>query len=119
MTLNGEPYEVIGVVSPSLNITIEEPPDIYVPFQLDPNRDDNAHYFTVTGRLKPGITMAAANAQLQAGFPVYKRMHPLLFDSPQIGFGVQNLGEAIVGGIRNSGTVPPVSIRSFEGDVAY
>lgn len=102
MTLSGEPYEIIGVVSPRLDIKLEEPPDIYVPFQLDPNRDDNAHYFTVTGRLKPGITIGSAEAQLQAGYLEYKRMHPVPFDFPQIGFGVQNLGEAIVGGVRNS-----------------
>jgi putative ABC transport system permease protein len=88
ITLSGEPYEIIGVVSPRLNIAIEEPPDIYVPFQLDPYRDDNGHYFTVIGRLKPGITLAAANAQLQAGYQEYKRMHPVPFDFPQIGFGV-------------------------------
>ena len=102
VTLSGEIYEIIGVVSPHLDIAIEEPPDLYVPFQLDPYRDDNAHYFTVIGRLKPGVTMAAANAQLQAGYPEYKRMHPVPFDFPQIGFGVQNLREAIVGSVRNS-----------------
>ena len=102
ITLSGEIYEIIGVVSPRLDIAIEEPPDLYVPFQLDPYRDDNAHYFTVIGRLKPGVTMAAANAQLQAGYPEYKRLHPVPFDFPQIGFGVQNLREAIVGSVRNS-----------------
>ena len=102
ITLSGEIYEIIGVVSPRLDIAIEEPPDLYVPFQLDPYRDDNAHYFTVIGRLKPGVTMATANAQLQAGYPEYKRMHPVPFDFPQIGFGVQNLREAIVGSVRNS-----------------
>ena len=102
ITLSGELYEIIGVVSPRLNITIEEPPDLYVPFQIDFNREDNAHYFQVIGRLKLGITMSSAEAQLQAGFPEYKGMHPSLSDTPQIGFGVQNLGEAIVGGVRKS-----------------
>jgi len=101
ITLSGEQYEIIGVVTPRLDIAIEEPPDIYVPFQLDPDRDDNAHYFTVLGRLKPGISMAAANAKLQTGYQEYKRMHALPSDFPQIGFGVQNLREAIVGGVRS------------------
>lgn len=100
ITLSGKFYEIIGVVSPRLDIAIEEPPDLYVPFQLDPYRDDNAHYFTVIGRLKPGVTMAAANAQLQTAYPEYKRTHPVPFDFPQIGFGVQNLREAIVSGVR-------------------
>ena len=102
ITLSGELYEIIGVVSPRLDIAIAEPPDLYVPFQLDPNLDDNAHYFTVIGRLQPGVTMAAAEAQLQAGYPEYRRGRPLPADYPQIGFGVQNLREAIVGGARKS-----------------
>ena len=100
ITLSGEPYEIIGVVSPSLDIDIEEPPDVYVPFQIDPNRDDSAHYFTVLGRLNPGVTLAAADAQLQAGYQEYKRLHSVPSDFPQIGFGVERLREAIVGGVR-------------------
>ena len=102
ITLSGERYEIIGVVGPSLKIEIDEPPDVYVPFQLDPERDDNGHYFTVIGRLRPGVTLGAAAAQLQVGYQEYRRKHPLPFDFPQIGFGVQALQDAIVGGVRNS-----------------
>lgn len=102
ITLSGELYEIIGVVGPGLKIEIDEPPDVYVPFQLDPDREDNGHYFTVIGRLKPGGTPSAANAQLQVGYQEYKRRHPVPFDFPQIGFGVQPLQDAIVGGVRNS-----------------
>ena len=49
--------------------TIKEPPDVYIPFQLDPNSEDRGHYFNVAGRLKPGVTLAEANAQLQASYP--------------------------------------------------
>jgi hypothetical protein len=102
VTPSGEGYEIIGVVGPNLKIEIDEPPDVYVPFQLDPDREDNGHYFTVIGRLKPGITLTVANAQLQAGYKAYKERHLVPFDFPQIGFGVQALQDAIVGGVRNS-----------------
>ena len=102
MMLSGESYEIIGVVGPNLKIEIDEPPDVYVPFQLDPVRDDNGHYFTVIGRLKPGVTLAAANARLQAGYEGYHRAHALPFDFPQIGFGAEPLQDAIVGGVRKS-----------------
>ena len=101
ITLSGELYEIIGVVGPNLKIEVDQPPDVYVPFQLDPTADDNGHYFTVIGRLKPGVTLAAASAQLQAGFQEYHRTHELPFDFPQTGFGVQPLQEAIVGGVRS------------------
>src|SRR5579871_6327391 len=102
ITLSGEPYEIIGVVGPNLNIEIDEPPDVYVPFQLDPNRDDNGHYFAVIGRLKPGVTIAATNAQLQAAYPQYRQAHTMPFDFPQTGFSTQPLQDAIVGGVRTS-----------------
>jgi putative ABC transport system permease protein len=84
ITLSGELYEIIGVVGPNLKIEI-----------------DHGHYFTVIGRLRPGVTLAAANAQLQAGYQEYHRTHAIPFDFPQIGFGVQPLQEAIVGGVRS------------------
>jgi putative ABC transport system permease protein len=102
MMLSGESYEIIGVVGPNLKIVIDEPPEVYVPFQLDPYRDDNAHYFTVLGRLKPGVSLTAANAQLQAAYQhEYRVKHPLPATSPQIGFGVERLLDAIVGGVRS------------------
>ena len=82
------------------DIEINAPPDVYLPFQLDPNSASHGHFFNVAGRLKPGITLAAANAQLQASYREYVRKWPR-FD-PGAGFGVQPLQDAIVGGVRNS-----------------
>ena len=114
LTLNGARYEIIGVVGPHLqngqiaersslsgDIEIDEPPDVYLPFQLDPNSASHGHYFNVAGRLKPGVTLAAANAQLQASYPEYARKWPGI-DFPGRGFGLQPLQDAIVGGVRNS-----------------
>ena len=114
MTLGGERYEIIGVLDPNLkngqiaersslsgDIEIDTPPDVYLPFQLDPNSASHGHYFNVAGRLKPGVTLAAANARLQAGFPEYAREWP--DDAPEgRGFRVQPLQDVIVGGVRNS-----------------
>jgi predicted permease len=113
MTLGGEGYEIIGVVGPDLqngqiseqsllsgDIEIDQPPDVYVPFQLDPNSTDRGHGFNVAGRLKPGVTLAAANTQLQASYQEYARQWTDL--TPGAGFGVLRLQDAIVGGVRNS-----------------
>jgi putative ABC transport system permease protein len=102
MTLSGERYEIIGVVGPNLKIEITEPPDVYIPFQLDPIREDHGHYFTVIGRLKPGVTLASANAQLQAVYAEFRRRYPVPFDFPQTGFGVEPLQDAMVGDVRKS-----------------
>src|SRR5882672_8949836 len=114
MTLNGDRYEIIGVAGSNRkngqisemmrgngDVTIEEPPDVYIPFQLDPNSADHGHFFNVAGRLKPGVTLAVANAQLQASYPEYARKWP---DDVRgrAGFRVEPLQDAIVGGVRNS-----------------
>jgi putative ABC transport system permease protein len=114
VTLNGERYEIIGVADSSLetghvsemmlgngDITIQEPPDVYIPFQLDPNSVDHSHYFNVAGRLKPEVTVAEANAQLQARFPEYGRQWPDDIRG-RTGFRVQPLQAAIVRSVRSS-----------------
>jgi len=102
MTLSGERYEIMGVAGPNLKIEINEPPDVYVPFQLDPIREDHGHYFTVIGRLKPGVTLAAGNAQMQTVFAEFRRKYAIPLDDSKTGFGVEPLQDAMVGDVRES-----------------
>jgi hypothetical protein len=60
--LDHQPYLVVGVIGKGF--VTEVPTDLWLPFQFDLNTQDQAHYFTVAARLKPGITMGQANAQL-------------------------------------------------------
>jgi putative ABC transport system permease protein len=114
MTLDGEPYEVIGVAAANLtngqlsemmrgngDVTIEDPPDVYVPFQLDPSSAEHGRYFNAAARLKPGVTLAEANAYLQASYSGYARMWPADVRG-RAGFRVQPLQDAIVSGVRDS-----------------
>ncbi len=113
ITLGGEAYEIIGVAPASLregqiaeqsllsgDIEIDDPPDVYLPLKIDPNSTDRGHYLNVAGRLKPGITLAASNEQLRAGYSEYARRFTDL--TPGAGFGIQPLQDAIVGGVRSS-----------------
>lgn len=114
ITLSGERYEIIGVLDPSLqnsqiaersslsgNIEIYTPPDVYLPFQIDPNSAEHGHYFNVAGRLKSGVTLPAANAELQASYPEFARKWPGIHVSGR-SFEARPLQDAIVGGVRNS-----------------
>jgi predicted permease len=82
-------------------LQIRPPPDVYLPFQLDPNSTERGHYFNVAGRLKAGLSFAAANQQLQASYQEYVRMWGTDV-TPGAGFRVQRLQDAIVAGVRNS-----------------
>ena len=112
--LNGNLHEVIGVTGRDLadgqiseqsmgsgDLQIHQPPDVYLPFQLDPNSTERRHYFNVAGRLKPGVSFAAANEQLQASYQEYARMWGP-DTSPGVSFRVQPLQDAIVGAVRPS-----------------
>jgi len=99
INLSGAPHEIIGIVGPSLKIEIDEPPDVYTPFQLDPNSTDQGHYFNSGARLKQGVTLAAANAQFKVAAEEFRRKYPGAL-GPQGSFGVEPLREVLVRGVR-------------------
>ena len=67
ISLGGDPYVVIGVVSSKFDFReFGAQPDVYTAFQLDPNTSDQGHYFQAGARLKPGVTLAQAKERLRA-----------------------------------------------------
>jgi len=99
IVLSGTSHEIIGVVGPSLKIEVDQPPDVYVPFRLDPYSTNQGNYFQVAGRLKPGVTLASANEQLKAATEGFRKNYPNSL-GPQGTFGVQPLQEVLVSGVR-------------------
>lgn len=99
IVLSGVLHEIIGVTGPTFKIEIDEPPDVYVPFQLDPNSTDQGHYFTSGGRLKTGVTLGAANAQFKVAAEEFRRKYPNTL-GPNQSFGVEPLREVLVRGVR-------------------
>jgi putative ABC transport system permease protein len=95
-----QPYLVVGVIGKS-SVT-EVTTDLYLPFQFDLNTQDQANYFTVGARLKPGITMGQANAQLKLAADQYRRSYGPMAMGPQDGFSVESLEEVMVGDTRTS-----------------
>src|SRR5580693_6816612 len=99
VSLSNEPYTIVGVLGKSF--VTDPQADIWVPFQIEPNSTNLGHYFLVSGRLKPGVTLAQANAQLKLAADQYRRLHPDDM-GPKDGFGVQPLRDSIVAGSRKS-----------------
>ena len=98
--LDGQPYLVVGVLG--RGFVTDTPADLWVPFQFDLASQDMANYFRVAARLKPGVTIAQANAQLRLAADQYRRMYGADALSPQDGFGVQSLQESMIGNTRTS-----------------
>ena len=95
--LNGEPYEIIGVMPPEFrfpNSTIE----VWTPIALDISKfKRGTHFLSTLARLKPGVSIAQARAELQnlgeqftAEFPDFGR---------NAGFNPEPLREHLVGDI--------------------
>jgi predicted permease len=98
--LDGQPYLVVGVIGKSF--VMDTPNDLYLPFQFDMNTQDQQHYFMVAARLKPGITMGQANAQLKLAADQYRRTYGVLSLGPQETFVVESVLSQWVGDSRNS-----------------
>jgi predicted permease len=99
IVLSGTSYQIIGVMRPSFVIEINDPPDVYVPFQIDPNSTDQANFFNTGARVKPGATLAAANAQMRNAAEEFRRKYPKALGDGQT-FGVEPLREVLVRGFR-------------------
>ncbi len=99
ISLSNESYTIVGVLGRSF--VTDPPADLWVPFQIDPNSTNLGHYFFVAGRLKPGVTLAQANAVLRLAADQFRRLHPDDL-GPKGSFGVQPLRDSIVAGARTS-----------------
>jgi putative ABC transport system permease protein len=77
LTLGGAPHQVIGIVGPGFDSEqFDERPDVWLPFQLGLDRRDFGDLFLVSARLKPGVAMATADAQLRVAYAQYRRESP-------------------------------------------
>jgi putative ABC transport system permease protein len=97
ITLSGNPYTVVGVVSREFDVRDVGPaPEIWVPFQLDPNTTDQGHYFTNVARLRPGVSLEQAQAQLMASATAYRERYTVAAMPPTAGFSAITLQESLV-----------------------
>ena len=77
LILDGEAYTLAGVLPPDFRFPrwkFMAEPDIYLP--LLPNPDRRWHYVRVIGRLKPGVALAQARADMDLISAAIERAHP-------------------------------------------
>ncbi len=98
LSLGGEPYTIIGVLG--RDFASDPEADIWVPFQFEPNSTNQGHFFLGAAMLKPGVTVAQANAQMKLAYADIRRQFPTA--DPKGGFAVQPLRDSIVRDARTS-----------------
>ena len=99
ISLGNEPYTIIGIVAPGFSF--DPAPDLYLPFQADPNSTQQAHYFRVSGRLKEGVDLKTANAALGLAAEEFKRKFPGAL-GPKGSFAVDSMQRLVVRDVRTA-----------------
>ncbi len=113
LTLNGQPYEVIGVLPASFDLPREVLPtlggaehsEIVLPLPLgaDAARVRNGEDYNIIGKLKPGMVVDRAQAEMDAITARLRDEHPNIYP-PHGGltFDIVPLQEQVVGEVRRS-----------------
>jgi putative ABC transport system permease protein len=96
LSLGNEPYTIIGVIGK--DFFTDPQVDIWLPFQFEKVSKNQGHFFLAAAMLKPGVTIAQADAQLKLAAAEFHREYPQ--SNPQMGFAVQPLRDAIVSDVR-------------------
>lgn len=97
LTVDGKPATVIGILPKSF---VSEPPaDLWLPIQADPASTNQGHYLRVAGRLKPGITVERARAELKAAGERFRALYPQWMEKNEIA-GMQPMREAMTGQVK-------------------
>lgn len=97
--LNGDSYTVIGIMPASFKP--DPPADVWLPLQADPNSTNQGHYLTVAGRLKPGVTIEAANAELKLIGEQFRKANPKWMDKSESVAAVP-MRDATIGNVKTA-----------------
>ncbi len=95
--LNSEPYVVVGVLPEGF--VADPPTDLYLPLQADPNSANQGHYLFVAARLRRGVAIEAARAELKVIAEQVRGVYPDTMDKTETA-GAIPLREAIGGEVR-------------------
>jgi predicted permease len=101
ISLSGQPHTIVGVMGAFDFREFGPTPQVWMPFQLDPDTTDQGHYFQVAARLKPGVTLEQGNARMAASASEFSEKFPRAL-GPGASFGVQSIREALVSNVRSS-----------------
>lgn len=97
--LNGDPYPVVGLMPASF---VPDPPaEVWIPLQADPNSTNQGHYLAAAARLKPGVTLEQARAEMKLRGEEFRRMNPKWMDKNE-SVAVTPMREAMVRNVKTA-----------------
>ncbi len=101
LSLDGNPYRVVGVLPASLRFPNREL-DLFTPFAMnaDEAQQRSSHYLTVVGRLAPGVSIVNAQEEMTAIAAALERQYP--DTNEDNGVAITSLHEHLVTGLEQS-----------------
>jgi len=111
ITLNGQPFEVVGVLPASFSLPRDVVPllyggevtEVFLPLPLSEAapRTRTREDYNIVGKLRPGVSIAEAQAEMDAITARLRRDHPDVYPpNGGLTFSVVPLLEQAVGGVR-------------------
>ena len=110
VTLDGQPYTVIGVLPARFENVTSPDAEIWAPLQYDMSQGGRVwgHHLRLVARLRDGVRIDQASGELNALWPVFLKEHPKdLFND---GLAVLSLQDALTSGVRPALNVIMVSV---------
>jgi putative ABC transport system permease protein len=99
INLNSSPYPIVGVI-PS-RFAAKPDAEVWIPLQADPHSINQGHFLQIAARLRPGVSMSQAQAEMHAVGERFRRLYPTYMDKTE-SIAVVPMRESIVGNIRNT-----------------
>jgi predicted permease len=111
VTLNGVPYEVVGIMPRAFSLPREvlptlygaEQADILLPLPMPPNAAQNRDHedYNIIGKLKPGVSIAQVQADMDTITARLRHDYPQTYPpNGGLTFGIVPLLEQVVGDVR-------------------
>lgn len=109
ITVDGKPRQIIGVLPKGFHFLDEEDAALVLPFQWDHSKTTLGNFsYSALARLKPGVTMAQASADMarllpiaMRSFPAPEGFSPKMFEDAHIAPNLRPLKQDVVGDVGN------------------
>ena len=102
LRLDGEMTTVVGVLNPNVDTAVfNTTPDVWIPLQLDANSTSHPPSLIAAARLRPGATLAGAQAEARVVGEAFRRRFPDAI-GPNDTFTVVPFQNAMVQNVRTS-----------------
>src|SRR5262249_16517431 len=106
LNVNGRPCEVIGILPPSFKF-LRTGPAVLLPFRFNPAEVRLGDFsYRAVARLKPGVTLEQANADVARmiplaldRFPMWQGFTRKMWDAAQLGPNVRPLAQDVIGDV--------------------